>query len=150
MILDRLENADRYAELHPRFAEAFAWLRANKDKGLPAGKVEIDGKALYVSVDHKDGRGHDGAKMETHKRYIDIQFAVEGTDEIGWTTLGRCRQPKADYDEAKDVTFFADPAETWVRVEPGAMAIFFPEDAHAPLGAETSAKLKKLIVKVAI
>jgi beta-galactosidase beta subunit len=36
---------------------------------------------------------------------------------------------------------------TWVAVPPGSFAIFFPHDAHAPLGGE--GRVKKAVVKVA-
>ena len=42
---------------------------------------------IHVSVDHKDGRGEDGARLEAHRRYIDIQYPIDGDELIGWMPL---------------------------------------------------------------
>lgn len=50
MILDTLENADLYANLHPAFAAAFALLRREDLASLPEGRHDIDGDASYAWV----------------------------------------------------------------------------------------------------
>jgi YhcH/YjgK/YiaL family protein len=148
MILDTLGNAARYAGMHPGFARAFEFLATTDFTALPPGRHEIDGDRLYVSIDHKDGRGEDGARLEAHRRYIDIQYTIEGDDRIGWMPLARCKAPDGPFDEKKDVVLFADRPTTWVAVPAGSFAIFFPHDAHAPLGGD--GLLKKAIVKIAV
>lgn len=149
MILDTLENASQYVALNPRFAAAFDWLRsADPDKLEGGSRVYLDDKKLYVIVDHKEGRGRDGARMETHQHYIDIQFATAGTDEIGWRPAQACTQVSDPYNPEKDTAKFSDPAEAWVAVPPGSFAIFFPGDGHAPLGG--TGEIRKLVVKVAV
>lgn len=148
MILTRLEDAGRCAPLHPGFAAALEFLRTARPAEMAPGRRALDGERLYVVVDHKEGRGRRGARLEVHRKYIDIQFAVEGTDEIGWRSAAECRRSASGYDAAKDVELFADEPQTWSAVAPGSLAIFFPEDAHAPLGA--TGLLKKVIVKVAV
>ena len=52
-----------------------------------------------------------------------------------------------DFDDAeKDVMFFADRPDAWTAVGPGAFAVYFPSDAHAPLVG--SGDLHKVVVKV--
>src|SRR5215213_9439615 len=148
MIVDTLANAHRYDGLHPLFPRAFDFLRRTGLGSLAAGRHEIDGTRLFVSIDHKEGRGSDGARLEVHRRYIDIQFTFEGAEEIGWTPLADCRTPASAFDEDRDLGFFDDRATTWIEVPPGRFAIFFPEDAHAPLGGH--GLLKKAIVKIAV
>jgi biofilm protein TabA len=101
-----------------------------------------------VSIDHKDGRGRDGARLEVHRKYLDIQLTIDGAEEIGWAPLSSCRQPADSFDEAKDIGFFDSRPDTWLSVPPGRFAIFFPTDAHAPLAGR--GLLKKAIVKVAV
>jgi YhcH/YjgK/YiaL family protein len=152
MILDRLHQSGCYAALHPSFARAFDFLATADWAGLTRGTTSarhvIDGDRMYVSVDEKDGRGRGGARLEAHRRYIDIQLTIGGAEEIGWRSLADCRQPAGPFDYAKDIVFFEDRPDTWLLVPPGTFAIFFPEDAHAPLGG--SGLLKKAIVKIAI
>ncbi len=147
MILDTLSQANRYLSLHPAFARAFELLARPDLALMPPGRHAIDGERLYVSIDHKDGRGREGARLEAHRTYLDIQFTIEGHEEIGWLPVGSCAAPIGLFDEGKDILFYEDRPETWVSVPAGRFAIFFPEDAHAPLAGWGT--LKKAIVKIA-
>lgn len=146
MVLDAIDRAQRYAALHPAFAQAFAYLASVDLGALVDGRNDIDGDAMFVILDRTSGRGREGARLEAHRRYIDIQFTISGDEEIGWTPLASCSSPGA-FDEAKDIGFFADPPSAWLRVPPGSFAIFFPEDAHAPLSGRGA--IVKAIVKIA-
>ncbi|MEI6564817.1 MAG: YhcH/YjgK/YiaL family protein [bacterium] len=147
MILDTLDNAQRYETLHPRFKQAFEWLRSQPLAGLPDGRREIDGDRLYASVMRESGRGQAAARFETHRKYIDIQYLVKGSDLMGWTHLDRGLK-SLGYDAAKDLEFYEGIPELWVPVPTGLFAIFFPEDAHAPMAGTTP--LHKVVVKVAV
>lgn len=148
MILDRLDNADRYVALNPALAAAFAFLRRAGVDRLPLGRQEIDGDRVYAIVAKDKGRRRDEAKLEAHRRYIDIQFVVTGTDEMGWKDLASCREPPVPYDAKKDFVLLEDRPDSWVAVGPGTFAVFFPEDAHAPLVG--TGVIHKVIVKVAV
>jgi YhcH/YjgK/YiaL family protein len=100
---------------------------------------------MFVILDRQDGRGRDAARLEAHRRYIDIQYTVRG-EEIGWTPRSSCGAADGGFDEGKDIGFFRDAPAAWVRVPPGSFAIFFPEDAHAPLAGRGA--LVKAIVKI--
>ena len=148
MILDRLEQADRYAGLHPGFARAFEFL-AGADLGhMEAGKHEIDGQRLFVIISHDPGRGRQAVKLEAHRNYIDIQYVVRGVDEMGYRPLGDCSKVDTPYDAQRDVGFFADPAEAWISVAAGRFVVFWPDDAHAPLAGQ--GELVKAVVKIAV
>jgi biofilm protein TabA len=148
MILDTLAQYDRYLKLHPAFRRAFEFLGRPDLELLAPGRHPIDGDLLYVSIDHADGRGREGAKLESHRRYIDIQFTIDGEEEIGWLSLSECTTPRGPFDDGKDIRFYEDRPRTWVLVPRGQFAIFFPADAHAPLAGR--GRLKKAIVKVAL
>ena len=145
MILDHLDNWKRYAGLNPLFARAFEFLRREDLSSLPAGRHELDGERLYVVVVRAEGGGRAKAALEAHRKYIDIQFAVAGTDEMGWRPLGQCTGGKG-FDAAKDVEMLSDQLLSWAAVPPGSFAVFFPSDAHAP-GCGTG-PLHKVVVKV--
>jgi hypothetical protein len=93
MILATLERSARYTRLHPGFARAFEVLAANNLQTLEPGRHPIDGERIYISIDHKNGRGRDGARLEAHQRYLDVQLTIEGEEEIGWMPLADCREP---------------------------------------------------------
>jgi len=148
LILDSLGQAYRYAGLRAGFARAFAYLIATDIRALAPGRHPIDGERLYVLIDHQDGRGRDGARLEVHHRYIDIQLTIDGAEEIGWRPAEACRKPAGTFDTDKDVGYFDDRPDTWVSVPAGHFTIFFPEDAHAPLAGR--GPLRKAVVKVAV
>jgi YhcH/YjgK/YiaL family protein len=150
MILDRLENAARYYPLHAGFALACDYLRRTDFTKMAPGKHNVDGERLYVMLNKGPGRGRDGARLEAHRSYIDIQFTITGPDEIGWSPLAACRQIETPFDPGKDFGLFSDRPEAWVAVPPGSFAIFFPDDAHAPMGAGTDCELLKAVMKVAV
>ncbi len=147
MILDTLANASRYFSLHPRFKQAFEWLHSQRLADIPNGRQEIDGDRLYASVMREAGRGQAVAKYETHRKYIDIQYLVSGSDLIGWAHL----TPDLNglgYDASKDLELYAAKPTLWVPVPTGDFAVFFPEDAHAPMAS--TCPMHKVVVKVAV
>ena len=147
MILDTLDQRGRYVSLHPAFARAFEFLAHPNLASLAPARHVIDGDRLYVSIDHTEGRGREGARLESHRRYIDIQLTIAGEEEIGWLPLASCAAPVAAFDEARDIRFYDDRPSTWLAVLPGRFAIFFPDDAHAPLAGR--GLLRKAIAKIA-
>jgi YhcH/YjgK/YiaL family protein len=65
---------------------------------------------------------------------------------IGWENISRIDLSKTLYEEENDIQFFDEKTEVWVKVLSGAFAIFFPEDAHAPMASEVP--MHKIVVKV--
>lgn len=148
MILDTLAHADRYLTLHPRFARAFEFLRGTDLHAFEAGRHAIEGEQLFAIVEACSGRTREEAKLECHRRYIDIQLVLEGIEEMGWKPTADCADPATDYDAARDIRFFNDRPANWIATPPGAFCVFFPDDAHAPLvGAGT---IRKVVVKIAV
>lgn len=148
MIIDVSAHWRRYTPLHPLFDRAFRFLADNDLRSFEPGRHGVDGDRLYLSIDHVPGRGREGARLEAHRRYIDIQYTIEGDEEIGWMPLTACGAAAGPFDETKDVGFFDARPVTWLAVPAGTFAIFFPDDAHAPLGGHGA--LKKAIMKVAL
>ncbi len=146
MILDILENAPRYFALHEGLAKAFEFLSRPGLQELPVGRYEIDGDRIYAMVSTGPGRRKEDALLETHEKYIDIQFILEGCDTMGWKPKSLCTQPAREYDSKADIQFFEDTPDAWLATGSGSFAIFFPEDAHLPLVSE--GQIHKVVVKV--
>lgn len=148
MILDAGAHCHRYQSLHPLFERGFRYLADTDLRALPAGRHEVDGGRMYLSIDHSHGRGHDAARLEAHRRYIDVQYTMEGDEEIGWMPLAGCGEPSVRYDDAKDIAFYGVRPTSWLSVPAGSFVVFFPEDAHAPLAGH--GPVKKAILKIAV
>ena len=147
MILDVLENANRYLPLNHGFAKAFEFLMRSDLQELSVGRYEIDGDRVYAMVAKEPGRRKEDALLEIHEKYIDIQLVLAGTDDMGWKHKSSCKHPAGEYDPEDDIQFFADKPDAWLATASGAFAIFFPEDAHLPL--VSSGDIHKVVVKVA-
>jgi|APLak6261703504_1056268.scaffolds.fasta_scaffold00213_18 biofilm protein TabA len=148
MIFDVLANADRYEAMHPLFPRAFAFLRETDLMALAPGRYPIEGEALFAIIEEADGRVRADARLECHRKYIDIQLVLQGTDEMGWKPLCDCREPVAEYSDKRDIRFFFDAPASWVTVPAGGYCVFFPEDAHAPLVSAGS--IRKVVLKIAL
>ena len=148
MILDTLSNIDRYASLHPLFPRAIAYIRDTDFSTLAVGVHPIIAEQLFVIVEEAQGRSREEAQLECHRKYIDIQLVLEGTDEMGWKPLADCHQPVSEYSKAKDIQFFSDTADAWISTPANAYCIFFPQDTHAPLVG--TGKIRKVIFKIAV
>ena len=148
MIIDTLNNSDKYVSLHPLFAKAFEYLKSQNLAALEDGKYEIDGDNLKVIVTNKNGMtaAESAAKFECHNKNIDIQVCIKGVEQIGWKPRGDCRDQKGEYNPEKDVLFYNDAPDMHFQLKDGQFVIFYPEDVHAPMIGE--GPIKKLVVKV--
>ena len=82
MVVDRLENIEKYASLNPLFAQAIEFLKSHDLNALEVGKTELKGKDLLVNVAQTKPKTKEDAKLETHKDFIDIQIPLSGTEII--------------------------------------------------------------------
>lgn len=148
MILDQLDNAHRYLTLHPLFPQAFAFLDGTDLRALAPGRYPVEGERLFAIVEAVAGRKREAARLECHRKYIDIQLVLDGVDEMGWKPVRDCREPVGDYSAERDIRFFRDAPAAWIATHPGSFCVFFPEDAHAPLVSAGS--LRKVVLKIAV
>src|ERR1035437_8007324 len=148
MIFSTLAQSDRYAGLHPLFPHVFNYMRNTDLYALAPGRYPIAGEDLFAIVEQVPGRTREMARLEAHRRYIDIQLVLDGVDEMGWKSLADCYNPVSDHSIDKDIRFFHDAPAAWIATPPDAFCIFFPEDAHAPLvsGRATPNVIFKLAV----
>ena len=148
MILDKLANANRYTCLHPLFEQAFDFLRHSDLLTLPIGQQAIVGKELFAIISEGSGIPEQDAKLEVHRKYIDIQYIISGTDHMGWKDLAQCSAPSDPYNEERDAAFFPDQTTNWFDVPAGSFTIFYPDDAHAAMITEEN--IRKVVLKIAV
>lgn len=149
MILDSLKNKERYASLHPRFKTVFDFIDTHDIASMECGRHDIDGDDVFVNVQELDLRDRSQARLELHRKYIDIQLLLRGPEEVfGWSEKKDCLTAEVAFDEAKDIQLFTDCPQCFYTVGEGQFSILFPEDGHAPMLGE--GHVKKCIFKVKI
>ena len=133
MITDTITNAARYVALHPDFADAVRLLQTLDFAALPDGQVPCANPNIRLFIGSEPMRSKADAKPEAHLKHIDRGRLKNG--------LG--------YDEKRDIDFFDCEPETWLTLQPGEFALFFPNDAHAPLVGEEKS-IRKAVFKIRI
>ena len=148
MIIDTIDNLGKYVALNPLFADVVEFLKSHDLQTMEPGKYPIKDKDLFLNLSQTGQRTKDTAFLETHVEMIDIQIPITCPETFGYTPL--CDLPAFDYNAEKDITKYGDTkAQTYVTVNPGQMAIFFPQDGHAPCIID-EAEIKKAIFKVKV
>ena len=148
MVFDKIENIALYKSLHPEFTKAFNYLKNTDFSKLDDGKYKIDGDDMFAIVQHYDTKESANAKLESHFKYIDIQYMHSGTELIGVSTL--YKQLPFKNDPENDIAFYEGEA-SFVKLTKGMFAIFFPDDMHMPgIKSEQSQLVKKVVIKVKI
>jgi YhcH/YjgK/YiaL family protein len=146
MIVEPLDQFPRYFHLHPLFQKAYDFLSLVRLQGFPEGRFPIEEDQLIAIV--STGDKEPTAKLEAHRRYVDIHYIISGTDRIGWKSVATCKDVAVEYSPEQDKLLYADTPVAWVDVHPDCCAVFFPNDAHLPLSGE--GPVKKIILKLAI
>ena len=146
MIIDTIDNLCKYAAINPLFEDVVEFLKSHDLNTMEAGKYPIKDKDLFLNLTSAKGKTKEAAVLETHIEMIDIQIPISCAETFGYTPL--CDLPDFEYNAEKDITKYGDTmAQTYMTVNPGQMAIFFPQDGHAPC-ISGEAEIKKAIFKV--
>ncbi len=146
MILDSLKNLKSYEALNANFGKAIEFILGNDLSKLPLGRNEICGDLVYANVMELNPKSKEEARIEIHRRYIDIQIPVTADEIMGYTPIDEL--PSADFNEADDYALYPEglAARDYFNVRNDQFAIFFPQDGHAP--AIISTPQRKVVVKV--
>ena len=153
MIVDHIENWNRYA-FGPAWELAFSFL-----EGLTAEsesrRYDLDGDSIFAIVMSYPTKGEtdSNAVLEAHRKYVDIQMALVGSERIACYPV-RSLEVKTPYNAERDVEFFnyERSANIQLGMFPGTFACLFPQDAHMPQLAtgEVGVEVKKVVVKIAL
>ena len=146
MIIDTIDNLGKYVALNPLFADVVEFLKSHDLQTMEPGKYPIKDKDLFMNLQVAQQRTKDTAFLETHIEMIDIQIPITCAETFGYTPL--CDLPAFDYNAEKDITKYGDTKpQTFVTVNPGQFAIFFPQDGHMPCIIDEP-EIKKAIFKI--
>lgn len=147
MIVDDLSNLKTYTDIHPSLQGVIDFLEEHDLSTFADGRYLLGADSSdFVNVQTIPAKGRAEARLESHRKMIDIQVPLTGDETMGYMPLACAGQ--AEYDERKDITFHPGTADSFVTVRKGMFAIFFPQDAHAP--GIASGSLKKAVFKVPV
>lgn len=145
MIVDRIEEQERYYPLHPDMELAFAFLAEAPD--LEPGRYELE-DGLFATVSEGDTRQMDTVVMEAHKNYIDLQYCISGGERMSWAHIQELNPSTADPEHDN---YFYTGNSTSVSIRPGMFYVMFPSDGHkAACNHEFQKHYRKVVVKIPV
>jgi len=149
MIVDSLTNIDFYKSIDDDIYQGLLFIK-NADPEIKLGEYPITDKAKAVVMEYETKLKNDFG-YEAHKHVIDVQYCIKNTERIPWSNLKRLT-PHTEYSVEKDFTFFnmIEP-QGEVIIGNDIFAVFYPEDAHAPVYSNGEpGYIKKIVIKVKV
>lgn len=147
MVIDTINNFDKYLSLNPLFKEVLTFLKETDLNTLDLGKHIIIEDKLFVNIENVKAKKLDEAVLETHEKMIDIQIPLSSNETFGYTP--KCNLPQSEYNSTKDISKIPGlKAQNYVTCAVGMMVIFFPEEGHAPCISDNGNEIRKAIFKV--
>ena len=147
MIIDSIDNCMNYENLGIKISLALNHISAVNFDSKEPGRYDIDGDNIFVNVNDYHTKNSDECKFEAHRKYIDVQYIAKGTEWIGYAPLAG-QTVISEYNDERDVLFF-EGEPSFVKLDKGMFAIFFPQDLHMP-GTGDGDFVRKVVVKVRI
>jgi YhcH/YjgK/YiaL family protein len=149
MILDAITNIERYRSLSLNMSKAIDFIIAGNTINQPAGKIEIDGENVFLLMNEYETKVQADCKTESHRKYIDIQWMIAGTEKVGFSFLDN-QEITESYNHEKDYTFYNAQID-YFELKQGWFAIFFPTDLHCPsIAFQHPMKIRKAVFKVKV
>jgi len=147
--INRESLAKAYHKNPERWNKAFEFLGSNDLSKLELKRYDLDSDNLFVMVSEYTSKNPEEGKYEAHRKYIDIQYVVSGSEMIGIAPITSRDSTLQEYDETKDLEFLTTSEGEMFKATPERFFIFFPENAHMPgMKVDNNENVRKIVVKV--
>lgn len=154
MIFDNIHNqiSPRIKSLPRIIQEAIDYLLQTDFSELENKAYPIKGDKVFVVIQEYQTKPKMEKTAEQHRKYIDIQYIISGTEIIG---VGR-ENPKNEvidgYNKEKErIKYGKTYDEKDIVVSQGDYLILFPEDIHRPgCDFRGQANIRKAVIKIAV
>ncbi len=101
--------------------------------GVAPGKYPLDGDRVLALVQEYAPRDYGRAKLEIHRRYIDIHVPLEGAEMLCFASVAAMPLIEDFTPRSDDVLYELDPAAATTMVAaPGHFVSFAPGEGHSP------------------
>lgn len=149
MFYDKIDNIETYKGLSEDIYEGLKFLlqaRSDIENGVHVINTRV--KAIVSEYETKPVNENG---YEAHKKFIDIQYLLKGTEKNCCLPIEKLKETKP-YKEEIDAAFYEAeiPAQELILGD-GYFAIYWPQDGHMPcLTVDGAEKVKKVVIKVEI
>lgn len=154
-ITDKKELYRQYRLNASEWRAALEFLKRDDLASLNPGKYQLTPRGTYANVQVlktvKERKAlKKGGRFENHRKYVDIQYVLDGKELILLSGLDQMGKRLEEYSAENDVEFFAGDDFTPVEMNDTTYVIAFPGEPHIPGIApdKKPAEIKKVVVKV--
>lgn len=146
MIIDKLNNIRFYAGLLPYLENGLKAIEAMEKPEV--GRYEFEGG--YFMVQKGTTNPLENGNFEVHRKYIDVQIILEGSEEMAWNTLADLT-PAIAYNPETDAEFLSGKFDHVMEITTGMFYAVFPEDGHKPGShTEKAHDYTKIVIKLPV
>lgn len=146
MIICPFKDLGRYAPIIPGLEEAMDAVK-NMKEWVPGTIPLSNGNRILVQ--DVTSKSPEGKLCEAHRKYLDVQYIVDGEETVGWAPLDTMTL-SGEFTEEKDIGRYAGKVD-FIRVAAGYCYVAFPEDAHMPgLHLDQERTYRKLVLKLKV
>lgn len=147
MIVDKIERIELYAALLPGIRKGMAAVVALGDESA-CGRYEFEGG--YFMVQKGETIPLERGTFEAHRKYIDVQIMLEGSEYVAWGDI-RDLRVEIPYDEDIDVERFSGSFEHVIKISKSMFYVAFPHDAHKPVShTDVPSSYTKIVMKLPV
>lgn len=150
MIADYADKLNTYEEFKDYADMVQQFIKKQKEENLPEGRYDLE-NGIFALVQKYNTKPLEGAQMESHKKYCDLQYIVEGTEKIYWASLRKLTVEDDRTPEADIIFYKSGPEQGYTFLESGMFGFYAPEDGHMPCIAVTDPQpATKIVFKIPV
>lgn len=151
MIIDKIENILLYKFLPTNIKDCLIFLQDTNFTSMKNGKYDIKDDAIFFIVQRYETKPFSDGKLETHKKYIDIQYLAEGSEILGYDSTENL-EIADPYNDQNDITFYKLSKNTSpIVLNEKKFCILFPQAAHMPgKYIDKPSDVLKVVIKIRI
>lgn len=149
MIYDYLDQLNRYRGLHANIDVAIDYLEKTDLTQLELGRHEVAGDKVFVFRQDNTLNDQPTERFEYHKRYMDLQFLLEGNEFFRYSPSSEGED--TPFDKDSDIGFIRSSQAYDLELTDGTFVMVFPGEYHQPSQLGRGEHLaKKVVVKILI
>lgn len=149
MIVDRLSYLLEQHPLDSKIDMGVQFLKNTDFSGQSVGIHQVNDDIFYVVAEYET-KGAEECFWESHQKYLDFHYIIEGSEQIGYEQIDRLTV-KEVYNDVKDAVFFTGEVKSVVAVHAGDVLVCYPQDGHMTgIAIQEKVKVRKVILKVKI
>ncbi len=126
----------------------FRFLSTNDLNKMELGEHQIVPGRCWAIVSEYIPKTMDKGNIESHKKFIDLQYVMQGDEKMG---LARNVTVRKEYNPDRDVAFWNSDDIRYYPAMSDVFFLFFPGDIHQPSvrdDGECFEKSRKIVIKI--